>query len=326
VNPPTRVVIAATGFDSIPTYLGPLLPGASIEMAELSTLDQQVAEATALVPSGARISADLLAHAPRLQLVHQWGTGLENVDIPAATRLGIAVANTLTQDSGAAEAIAEWCVMMAIALCRDFPAVQANVRAGQPWGGPPGLTLFGQTAGIVGLGGIGQAVARHLRPFGMRLIGVKRTVPAGLAEELGLAWLGPMSELPTLLEQARLLFVCVPLNAETRDLLGERQLGLLPPGAFLINPARGPIVNRAALLQALEGGRLAGAALDVFWGEPPDPAEPLIHLPNVLVTPHVSGVTHLTYQNVARFVADNIRRVESGQYPLNCVNREVQLR
>ena len=326
MSPLTRVIIAAAGFDSIPSYLGPLLPGASIEMAELARLEQSVADATALVPSGARISAELLAHAPKLQLVHQWGTGLENVDIPAATRLGIAVANTLTQDSGAAEAIAEWCVMVAIALCRDFPAIQAQVRAGTPWGGPPGLTLYGQTAGIVGLGGIGQAVARHLRPFGMRLIGVKRTVTAGLAEELGMDWIGPMRELTALLEQSNVLFVCVPLNGETRDLLGEREFGLLPPRALVVNPARGPIVNRTALQRALESGHLAGAALDVFWGEPPDPAEPLIHMPNVLVTPHVSGVTRMTYQNVARFVADNIRRVEAGELPLNCVNREVTLR
>jgi phosphoglycerate dehydrogenase-like enzyme len=154
-----------------------------------------VSTASVLVPSGAVVSAALLERAPELRLIQQWGTGLENVDVAAATRLGIPVANTRTQDTGAAEAIAEWCVMMAIALGRGFPGIQAQVHVGHPWGAPPGMALFGQTAGVIGLGGIGQAVMRHLRPFGMRLVAIKRNVEPGLAESLGLDWVGTMADL-----------------------------------------------------------------------------------------------------------------------------------
>jgi phosphoglycerate dehydrogenase-like enzyme len=302
------------------------LPEAAIELVDPHGLEQAVATATALVPSGATVSGELLAHAPSLRLIQQWGTGLENVDIAAATRHGIPVANTHTQDTGAAEAIAEWCVMVAIALGRGFSGVQAQVRAGQPWGAPPGLALFGQTAGIIGLGGIGQAVARHLQPFGMRLVAIKRHREPGLAERLGLEWLGTLEDLPRLLQEARFVFLCVPLNAETRDLLGAREFDMVSPGTFLINAARGAIVDRLALVDALQQGRLGGAALDVFWREPPDPEDPLLHMPNVLVSPHVSGVTTMTYERVAGFVANNIRRVLAGQLPLNCANPEVRAR
>lgn len=285
-----------------------------------------VRTANVLVPSGAAVSAALLEGAPELRLIQQWGTGLENVDVAAATRLGILVANTRTQDTGAAEAIAEWCVMMAIALGRGFPAIEAHVRVGHPWGAPPGMALFGQTAGVIGLGGIGQAVVRHLQPFGMRLVGIKRDVQPGLAERLSLDWLGTLADLPRLLQEAQLIFVCVPLTAETRDLLGEREFAMVTRGAFLINAARAAIVNRPALLDALERGELGGAAMDVFWQEPPDPADPLLRMPNVLVTPHVSGVTTMTYERVASFVADNIRRALASELPTNCVNPDVRAR
>lgn len=318
-----KVIFAGTHFRPCLHHLRNACPEAIIQMVDTKNLESSLKDCHILIPAMSLIGEHILAQAPNLLLIQQWGAGLEGVDIDAASRYKIAVANVPTSDSGNADSVAEWCVMAILCLSRKFPLVQEQVRAGYPWGEPEGQALVGRTAGLIGFGGIGRALAIRLRYFGMHIVCVKRYPDEALKEAYGLDWIAGPTALPTLLAVSDYLFLCLPLTDETRDLIGHEELKTLRSGSFLINPSRGPIVNHQALYEALVTGHLGGAALDVFWREPPDPTDPILSLSNVLVTPHIAGVTDLSYGQIASKVSQNIRRVIAGKCPLNCVNPEV---
>jgi len=176
---------------------------------------------------------------------------LDGVDITAATVHQVAVANVPTVGSGNAESVAEWYVMAALALSRKTCEIRSQVSKGHPWGTPLGQALYGRTAGLVGFGGIGKALAIRLRSFQMKTIVIKKHPDKITEQDLGVEWIGSMKDLPQLLKRADYLFLCVPLNSETRNMIDEREFSLLPKGAFILNAARGPIINKNALIKAL---------------------------------------------------------------------------
>jgi phosphoglycerate dehydrogenase-like enzyme len=316
------IVASGTGFQAIREYLRHVLPEARLQMIDPEALRRNGARAFVLIPMMAHIDRTLMDRIDGLRLIQQWGAGLEGVDVAAASERGIAVANVPTAGSGNAESVAEWCVMAAMVVSRRLPALLQGIRAGAGWGGPIGGALLGRTAGIIGLGGIGQALAARLKPFGMRLLGLKRTPDPALAQRLGLDWMGGIEALPSLLRESNYVFLCLPLNDSTRGLIDERAFVLLPDKACIINPSRGGLLSEKALLTALSQGRLLGAGLDVFEHEPLDPASPLLSYEQVLATPHIAGVTDVSYQGIATSVANNIRRMLTGRTPQNCVNAE----
>ena len=167
------IVLAGTGFRAVETFLIEALPAARFEMIEASVLRTAGANAGVLIPAMARIDGELMDRVSGLRMIHQWGAGLEGVDIAAATARRIAVAN-VPSTGGNADSVAEWCVMAVIALSRRLPLAIDTIRNGTAWGTPMGRALIGRTAGIVGLGGIGQALAARLKPFGMQLIAIKQ--------------------------------------------------------------------------------------------------------------------------------------------------------
>ena len=215
-------------------------------MVEVATLRAKGHAADVMLPAMSRIDGALMDRIEGLRLIQQWGAGLEGVDIAAATERKIAVANVPTPGTGNAESVAEWCVMAAIAISRRLPLAQENIRAGGTWGTPLGRALMGRTAGIVGLGGIGQALASRLRPFGMRLIGLQRRPEPALAERLGMEWVGGPERLAELLRRSDYLFLCVPLSEQTRQIIDEAALAMLPPQACIINAARGGLLSPQA--------------------------------------------------------------------------------
>jgi phosphoglycerate dehydrogenase-like enzyme len=296
------------------------LPGAQLDQVEVATLRAKGHAAEVMLPAMSRIDGALMDRIEGLRLIQQWGAGLEGVDVAAATERKIAVANVPTPGTGNAESVAEWCVMAAIAISRRLPLAQENIRAGGTWGTPLGRALMGRTAGIIGLGGIGQALAARLRPFAMRLIGLQRRPEPALAERLGMEWVGGPERLAELLRRSDYLFLCVPLSQHTRQIIDEAALATLPPQACIINAARGGLLNTQAMLRALAEGRLIGAGLDVFEQEPLDPASPLLGRSDVVATSHIAGVTDVSYLGIARGVAANIVRILAGEAPHNCVN------
>ena len=266
------------------------------------------------------------AAATRLRLIQVPGAGLDRID-----RLAMPPGSSLAKVHGHETGIAEYVLGAMIALSRDFDRVHTHLRAGRwdsqwaPGVPPPPVwpELAGRTLGILGYGGIGQAVARRARAFDMRVCAIRRNV--GQSAEDDLALLGGMDDLPEVLRRADYLAITLPLTPETQGLIGEAELGLMKSTAILVNVSRAQIVDEDALYAALAEGRIAGAALDVWYRYPAEPG-PLLparrafhELANVLMTPHVSGWTDGMLEARATLIADNIHRTARGERPENMV-------
>jgi D-3-phosphoglycerate dehydrogenase len=283
-----------------------LLRGAGIELDERhglkgAALQEALRGADAvIVRSGTTITAELLEDPGKLRAVVRAGVGVDNIDVAAATRKGIVVMNT---PGGNTVSTAEQTLALLLALARNIPAADAHVRqAPAKWDRTrfTGAQLAGKTLGVVGLGRIGREVARRAAGFDMKVVGFDPFLSPDRAAQLGIE---AVSSLDQLLPRCDFLTVHVPLTDETRDLVGARELALLPPGARVLNCARGGIVNEPALAEALRSGRLAGAALDVFVQEPPPADHPLLKMPNVVLTPHLGAATVEAQTSVAREAA-----------------------
>lgn len=276
---------------------------------------ESLAGADVLIPTMAHITREILHTADRLRLVQQCGSGLESVDIKAASELGIPVANVPTDISGNADSVAELAIYLMIGLSRKVQEASRRLKKGL-MGEPQGLALRGRTVGIVGLGGIGRALIQRLKPFGVKMLGIKRTNPLEAKEALGLEWAGGPHQLHEMLARSDYVVLCLPVTSESLNLIDDKAFEHMKPDSFLINVSRGGLVSREALARALFENRIAGAGLDVFWQEPPDPEDPIFNT-NILATPHIAGSTDDSMRGIVAGVAENIRRIEKGQNPLN---------
>jgi phosphoglycerate dehydrogenase-like enzyme len=256
--------------------------------------------------------ADTLAGSLRLWQIH--GTGIDQFDLDYWRARKIPVANTPGQFS--AVALAECAMMFVLMLARKYPLTQANLKA-QVMYEPMGGELEGLKLGIIGFGASGREFARRARPFGMKIMAIDvRDIGADEVREFGLEFAGKPAEMDQVIAESDVLSLHLHLNSETRHIIDARRLGLMKPTAFLINVARGALVDEFALQEALVAGRIGGAGLDVFGQEPPHVDAPIFQLPNVIATPHISGVTNGTSMRRAQCVADNIERVAAGLEPL----------
>lgn len=253
-----------------------------------------------IVRSATRVTAALLDAATALRVVARAGVGVDNIDVEAATRRGIAVLNT---PAGNANAAAEHTIALLLALARSLPQAAMAVRAGR-WerSGGLGTEISGAVLGIIGLGRIGRLVAQKAQGLGMQTLGYDPYVPAAVGQECGVA----VHDLPTVLRQADYLTLHTPLTPQTQHLLDRTAFGLMRPGVRLINCARGGLVDEAALYAALVQGHVAGAALDVLAQEPPAPDTPLLRLPNVICTPHLGAHTVQAQARVGLEVAQQM--------------------
>ncbi len=251
---------------------------------------------------------------PQLRLVSRWGVGVDSVDIAAATRHGVLVTNTpgIIRD-----AVADLAFMFILGLARRLRDGDLMMRSGG-WARLVGANVGGATVGIIGLGDIGTCTARRARGFGMRILAHDPRPRPEVVQELGVE----MVDLDTLLRESD--FVTLHCNAtpQNRQMIGARELGLMKPGAFLINCARGSLVDQPALEEALREGRLAGAGLDVYSREPPDPADPLLALDNCLFMPHTATMDARTISRVTARVTENVLAALQGRRPPSPVNPE----
>ena len=255
------------------------------------------------------IDADLIAASPNLRAISNYAVGVDNVAVDAATERLIPVGHT---PEVLTDSTADLAVALMLAACRRLAEGERVVRAGE-WGtwSPEwllGRDLHGATVAIVGMGRIGQAVARRLEGFGCELIPVGRADAGGLAEALG---------------RADFVSVHTPLTPQTRGLIGEAELQAMKQTAYLVNTARGPIVDAAALERALREGWIAGAALDVTDPEPLPLDHPLLGAPDLLVVPHIGSGTHATREAMASLAVDNLVAGLAGEPMPRCVNPEV---
>jgi D-3-phosphoglycerate dehydrogenase len=258
---------------------------------------------------------------PRLRVVARTGIGVDRIDLAAATRRGILITNT---PDGPTESTAEHAIALMLGLCKHVMAGDRILRAGNSfpvWGElRPGFELAGAVLGLVGLGRIGSRVAEIARVLGMQVIAYD---PFASPERAGALHVELVSSLEELLPRARVLSLHCPLLPETRKLINADRLRLLPRGSYLINVARGGLIDEAALLDALRSGHLAGVALDVFDPEPPAADHPFFTLPNTICTPHIGSFTGAGLQRMQVMACEQIAQVLRGERPTNLVNIEV---
>ena len=260
-------------------------------------------------------TARVMDAAAHLRVIAKNGAGVDSVDIPTATSRGIAV---MVAAGANAEAVAEHSIALMLALIRDLVALDRKVRAGGWEGtGYQGRDFRGSLVGILGFGSIGRATAQMAAALGARVVVMDAFAkPEDFEVE---------TDLDRLLGRVDILSLHCPLTEETRGLIGKRELALMKKGALLINTARGPLVDESALADALRTGHLAGAGLDTFETEPIAKGNPLLGLPNVILTPHVAGVTRNAVLGVSTITATNVVTRMAGK-PLdrrNLVNPEV---
>ncbi len=272
-----------------------------------------------------KIDCELLDNAPRLRIVAQYAVGFDNIDLECATKKGVYVTNTpgvLTQS------VAEFTWGLILAVTRRIVEADNFVRSGEWWntktGWHPlmllGMELKGKTLGIIGMGRIGRTVAKIAKGFDVRILYYDvRPLPEEMEKELEAKYV----DLDTLLKESDIVSVHVPLTPQTYHLIGERELKLMKKTAYIINTARGKVIDTQALIKALEEGWIAGAGLDVFEQEPLPPDNPLTKFKNVVLAPHIASATIEARTGMAELVAKNLIAFYKGEIPPTLVNKDV---
>lgn len=324
-DPTMRIALCLRGYTRILQLLQECLPEDEVFECSGAEILERAADADVLIPIVTPIPSAVLA-APRVKLVQQYGVGLDILDIPAATAAGVLVANVPSVGSGNAESVAELAIAHMMMLSRAIPTSFERFREGR-FGSPLGQCLWQSTVVILGYGGIGQEIARRLAGFGTRIVAVSRHGPQGGRERDPRVHLDAHVDAAgaaAALAEADFVVVAAPATPENIGLVDAALIAHMKRGAFLVNIARGPVVDYAALRAALASGHLAGAGLDVFWQEPFPPDDPLLGY-NVIATPHIGGVTESSLRGIGAAVAANIERIRHGAMPANCANPEAGL-
>src|SRR5262249_15126094 len=267
-----------------------------------------------------KIPRSMMEQAPSLKIISRHGVGYDNIDVAAATERGVIVA---TVGLANAPSVVEHTIAMMYALAKRLFEFNRTVREGDYWRKMKldAIGVAGRTVLIIGLGRIGSRLAKALNALGLRCLGVD---PAYTAAEIEAMGCEPVADFRTALPRADFVTVHCPLQDDTRNLIGAAELALMKPSAYVINCARGGIVNEAALLEALNSGRIRGAGLDVQVSEPPAPDDPLLACDRLILTPHAAASTPETMMRSSMTVAQNVLDYFDGRLPVShVVNPEV---
>nr|WP_217508756.1 phosphoglycerate dehydrogenase [Curtobacterium pusillum] len=294
--------------------LGPDFEIRNVDGTDRPALLASLADAHAiLVRSATKVDAEAIAAAPNLRVVARAGVGLDNVDIKAATSAGVMVVNAPTSNIISA---AELTVGHILSLARHIPAAHASLAAGT-WkrSAYTGVELYEKTVGIIGLGRIGALITQRLQAFGVQVIAYDPYVTTARAQQLGVE----LVSLEDLLKRSDFITIHMPKTPETVGMISDDQFALMKPTAFVVNVARGGLIDEDALHRALTSNTIAGAGLDVFVSEPPKDS-PLVSLPNVVVTPHLGASTDEAQEKAGVSVAKSVRLALGGELVPDAVN------
>ncbi len=312
IHPDAIEVLRRTGEVDVPRHL----------LSE-DELVERIKGVTAIFLGAPKLTRRVIQSADRLEVIARCGTGVDNIDIQTATEKGVVVTNLLSM---LARTVAEHTILFMLAITREIVVADRSVRTGH-WkdfariGHPE---IYGKTVGIVGLGSIGVEVAEMAgRAFGMRILTNEN--PHLKPERVSRAGARVVA-MDDLLSTSDYVVLSVPLNKETEKMIGEKELGLMKKTAYLINVARGKIVDQEALYRALSERRIAGAALDVLVKQPPDPGDPLVGLDNVVFTPHCAAITNETGREASMLIVQAALGLLEGElpkYPVNVLNPNV---
>jgi D-3-phosphoglycerate dehydrogenase len=300
-----------------------ILARAGGEITQIDTLEEAdllplAPDFDAIMTCWAPITAAVIESAPRLQVIARYGIGLDNVDLEAATARGVIVTNTPTY---CLEEVSDHAMALILACARKICHYNATVHAGD-WSNASGLPMFrlrGQTLGILGFGRIGQKLAPRGKAFGLRVLAHDPFVAPEVFAALGCEQV----DLDTLFAEADFISIHAPLTPDTRGIVNAQRLRRMKPTAFIVNTARGGLIDQEALVAALEQGWIAGAGLDVFTPERLPPGHPLLQLPNVIATPHTAYYSEQALLDLEIQTAEAVAAVLSGHRPTHVVNRRV---
>jgi D-3-phosphoglycerate dehydrogenase len=317
-----KVLVTARSFRRQPGEHKRILQEAGCKLIEASNTQPLteaemmalIGDADALIIGLDQVTARVIEAGPRLKVISKCGSGVDHIDLDAATYHGVVVTNTPRANS---IAVAELTIGLMLALARHIPQHALSVKAGS-WARIVGAELANKTLGIVGLGRVGEAVARRARSFEMRIVYNDTRRRKDLEDE---GWLS-YADLSTLLADSDIVSLHCALTAETHGLIGEDQLRAMKPTSLLINTARGRLVDEAALARALREGWIAAAASDAFVHEPPL-ASSLLALDNFIGTPHAGAATREAIERMAVMAANNTIQALRGERPLHALNPEV---
>ena len=290
-------------------------PGWEVIQSTPKEFAQHLATADALiVRSGLTVNAGILSKAPKLRVIGRAGVGVDNLDLPAATAAGVLVMNT---PGGNSVSVAEHTVALMLSLARSIPQASASTKSGK-WEKKKflGTELRGKTLGIVGLGSIGREVVKRAKAFEMRIIATDPFVNSQTAQDVGVE-LVPLREL---FAQSDYITLHTALTPESQRMLSGDAFKRMKTGVRIINCARGELIDQGALREALESGKVAGAAMDVFEQEPPEKDDPLLKLDRLVATPHIGGSTEEAQEIVSARIAEQIIQYLQTGVAINAVN------
>ncbi|KAI3846145.1 hypothetical protein MKW92_033271 [Papaver armeniacum] len=327
----TRVLFCGPYFPASHNYTREYLqkyPFIQVDDVPLDDVPNVIDKYHICVVKNRRIDSNDIARATQMKLIMQFGVGLEGVDVKAATDCGIKVARIPGNVTGNSASCAEMAIYLMLGLLRQQKEME-NVVKQKRLGEPAADTLFGKTVFIMGFGNIGIDLAKRLRPFGVKILATKRSwqvksqdsslsngSPALGTEHDDIGCLvdkkGGPEDLYDFAQEADIVVTCLLMNSETAGIVDKKFVSAMKKGALLVNIARGGLLDYDAVKSHLESGHLGGLGIDVAWTEPFDPDDPILKLQNVLITPHVAGVTEYSYRSMAKVVGDTALELHAG--------------
>ncbi|KAL9685791.1 hypothetical protein QQ045_023244 [Rhodiola kirilowii] len=323
----TRVLFCGPHFPAAEKYTREFLRGhpfIQVDDVPLASVPNVIGDYHICVVKSMKLSADIISCAKKMKLIMQFGVGLEGVDVNAATSHGIKVARIPSDVTGNAASCAEMAIYLMLGLLRKQNEMKIAVEQ-KRLGDPIGDTLLGKTVFVLGYGNIGTEVARRLRPFGVKIIATNRSVVPNIKanghsngfrkENLVDPFVdkkGTHEDIYEFARMADIVVCCLRQNAETVGIVDQKFLSSMKKGALLVNIARGGLLDYDAVFHHLESDHLGGLGIDVAWTEPFDPTDPILKFQNVLITPHVAGVTECSFRYMAKVVRDVALQLHKG--------------
>ncbi|KAF5456867.1 hypothetical protein F2P56_026298, partial [Juglans regia] len=324
----TRVLFCGPHFPASHNYTREYLrkyPFLQVDEVPIDDVPNSISKYHMCIVKSMKLDSNVISLATEMKLIMQYGVGLDGVDIDAATKYGVRVARIPSHVTGNAASCAEMVIYLILGLLRKQNEMQIAVEQ-RRLGEPVGETLFGKTVFIMGFGNIGIDLAKRLRPFGVKIIATKRSWEAQSQDSCQSNDVpGPNSTTNDLIDEkgvhedihefasnADIVVCCLNLNSETAGTVNKKFISSMRKGALIVNIARGGVLDYEAVLDHLKSGHLGGLGIDVAWTEPFDPNDPILKFKNVLITPHVGGVTEFSYRSMAKVVGDVALQLHAG--------------
>ncbi|KAG9456944.1 hypothetical protein H6P81_001452 [Aristolochia fimbriata] len=324
----TRLLFCGPHFPASQQYTKEYLqkyPFIQVDDVPLDEVPNVIGRYHICVVKNKRFDANLIAQAGQMKLLMQFGVGLEGVDIDSATKHGIKVARIPGNMTGNSASCAEMAIYLILGLLRKQKDMEVAVKE-KRLGEPIGETLLGKTVFILGYGNIGVDLAKRLRPFGVKLLATKRRwtqvndssdgSPPSNSESVDVRNLvdrmGGPEDIYDFAAEADIVVTCLSLNKETAGIVNKKFVSSMKLGSLLVNIARGGLLDYESVASHLESGHLGGLGIDVAWTEPFDPEDPILKHPNVLITPHLAGVTEYSYRTMAKVIGDCALQIHAG--------------